>query len=107
MPVDQILRMVLHAHQPGMFRTLEAFDQAVGRPGNRLQAGSKPVDDLVMEAVDLELSFPQSVGQSRAGLHPQPMTHFTSRRALTMVTNVLHECAAERHVDELLPAADG
>src|SRR6266540_7432777 len=52
--VQQILRVPLDRHEPRPVQ-LHALDETVVRDGRDLQAGSDPLDRLVVPAVDVEL----------------------------------------------------
>src|SRR5256885_7569294 len=52
-----------------LFRSLYAFDDQVGRPGDVFEPAPQTIDRLVVEAVHVHLQRAEDAGEPRAALH--------------------------------------
>jgi hypothetical protein len=105
----------LHTHHEALVaRHLDALDDAVRRPRHLAQPIAQALDRLVMHTVHLDLARVENPSQPRALAHDlDSVRGLIARRLLTvrqrvrpLARNVLHERAAERHVQHLDAAAD-
>src|SRR6266508_3312179 len=111
--VQQILRVPLDRHEPRPVR-LQRLDETVGRDGRDLQAGSDPLDRLVVPAVDVDLGRSRDRGDAspRRDAHRMVVPfvllawHEVDDPGGTFGPDVLHERAPHRDVDHLEPETD-
>src|SRR6266542_4237031 len=109
--VQQIIRVPLDRHEPWTVR-LHRLDETIGRDGRDLQAGSDPLDRLVVPAVDVDLGRSRDRGDAGPRRHAHGMVvpfvllarHEVDDPGGTFRRDVLHESAPHRDVDHLKPA---
>src|SRR5215467_16380184 len=106
--------MPLHAHDPArVVVELDGLNELIGRPRDGNEAAAERLDDLVMEAVDLEVLFAQHLTQPAPRGDRDLVCRLVTRLFLAVLDlgariarDVLVEASAERDVEHLDAAAD-
>src|SRR2546423_2036468 len=102
----QLFGVALDRHDQAVVR-LDALDRSVLTGRRLVQARSQLLDSLVVEAVDPDLVLARGLAELRRRLDLDRVSQVVAPVLADVVRfEVLHEGAAHRDVDHLLPAAD-
>jgi hypothetical protein len=110
------LGMPLHAGNPvGIAGPLDCFDHAIGRMRHNAEIFSWRQDRLMMGAIDANFAGPGQLRKTRTGLEENGVMRFRAFVAgpgmldfgFDFRRDVLHESAAEKHIQALRAVANG